>query len=97
MLRRSLHRGSSQVCSEPTHLTILTVLGGAVRQGKKRQSLKDRSPEVCAEHLSTLLLVHAEKAAPIHRTAWEACSRKCVCTAGLPCRARRCTRYRQAS
>ena len=33
-LRRSLHRGSSEACSEPTHLTILTMWG---RGSQRRQ------------------------------------------------------------
>src|SRR5215217_9744827 len=74
-LRRSLHRGSSEACSEHTHLTPC---GAALPEKTSRASRSRTGGLVSAKHPSPLLL-HAAEAILIHSSAWNRKSEKARC------------------
>lgn len=72
--RRSLHSGSSQACSEPTHLTPC----GAALPEKTRRASRSRTGGLgFAKHPSPLLL-HAAEAILIDPSAWNRNPRKVI-------------------
>ena len=72
--RRRLHRGSSQACSEPTHLTILTMWG---RGCQTRQVVPvAQGPEGCAAWRAPALFCYTLLKPPLFTpSAWKGYSR----------------------